>query len=298
MTAWVALFVCLFVCGGVAAQAQRERDPLAELSPQNQRLYRTYTGIFCRPFFRYGDDLFVLLPRHEKGHDNSSGRSADQARKDMTTVRTVRRSGFERKEREAPPEGEVVATAKIIPKLDVGHYGYVHAFTINEVLGPNEMIVGGLTLIPDDAIGRDNNEQRKELSNRQRRFKDKTYRVLGISTLRLKEGQVYTGTRGKGVKLAVMSTDKDHAFVLVSYDKLRRIRTHEFADLLAYVGLTPASFIDLVRDNRESKKTIAKGDQASWVALHKLMYDRYAIRAARAEAEAEAQAEAERRDEE
>lgn len=269
-----ALAVLVLFCTlAPLAPAQQSKDPYEGLDRDQRRVYQAYTRLFCAQFFRFGEKRFVVLPNHDRKRENSSGRTYDQAFEEMTITNTVRRNGAIREVKDYPEVGEVVADAKIIPAIDVGHFGYIHSATITDIIGPDEMIIESIILITMQDVGKTNNTLRKKLFERQKQYDKRTYRLLGFDTKGLEAGQTFAGPDDKGVHLAVMSTDRTHNFVLVNFDKLKRVRTTEFTEVLRYVDLEPLGFIDMVRDNRERLST--KGDQASLISIYRRFYNRY-----------------------
>ncbi len=270
--AWcVALLAVLF---GPSAGALAEReDPYEGLDREQVRVYQNYSRLFCTQFFRFNETRFVILPNHSPRRENSSGRTYDEAEAEMTQTRVVVRAGVRYEEKILPPAGEVIAWAMVIPDIEVGHYGHINSVVVDKILGPDEMIVRDLLLIPPDQVGTEKNELRRGLRDRQRQYAGKRYRLLGFDTAGLMEGQTYLGPDRKGLHIAVMSTDPEHRFVLVDFTKLERTKTNEFTEVLRYVKLEPAVFIDMVRDNRERHNT--KGDRESLISLYKRFYSRY-----------------------
>ena len=271
--AWrvVALSAMLLLAGWLAspAEALRREDPLATLNSAQRRVFQNYTRLYCLQFFRF-EERFVLLPNYQRSRENSTGRSYDQAYEEMTTYE-VHRLG--KKTAIPPNKAEVIVSAKVIPGIDVGHYGFVNSVVIKEVVGSSEMIVGNIELIPQSEVGTKNNAVRKAAAERQKRYANKTFRLLGFSTKDLKAGDKYYGPRKKGLQVAVMSTDPKHDFVLVNFDKLQRVRTSEFSEALSYVQIEPLAFIDMVRDNRE--KLATDGDKTSLIYIYRRYYNRY-----------------------
>lgn len=266
-----ALSAVLLLAGWLAtpSQAQRREDPLAGLDSAQRRVFQNYTRLYCLQFFRF-EDRFVLLPNYQRSRENSTGRSYDQAFEEMTKHEIV---GLGKKVSTPPPVAEVIVSAKVIPAIDVGHYGFVNSVVVKEVLGPDEMIVGEIELIPLSEVGTKDNAIRKAAADRQKQYEKQTYRLLGFNTRDLRAGDKYFGPQKKGLQVAVMSTDPKHAFVLVNYDKLKNVRTNEFAEALAYVQMQPLTFIEMVRENRETLAT--EGDKVSLITIYRRYYNRY-----------------------
>ncbi|MGB0767907.1 MAG: hypothetical protein ACPGYV_09360 [Phycisphaeraceae bacterium] len=265
------MLVTLFMAS--PADAARREDPLAGLTRDQRRVFQNYTRVFCQQFFRYDDDRFVLLPNYYRERENSTGKTYDQAFEEMTEIEVVKTRLITKEIRHEPPVPEVIIASKVIPAIDVGHYGFVNSVVVKEVIGPKEMIVSKLELIPPNEVGRENNALRRAAADRQREYAYSTYRMLGFSTKDLKPGDQYYGPRKKGLQVAVMSTDKEHNFVLVDYDRLSRVRTSDFAEALAYVKISPLEFLDMVRSNREQLTT--DGDKATLISIYRLYYNRY-----------------------
>lgn len=273
------LAVVVLLAGVVAtpAEALKREDPLAGLTSSQRRVFQNYTRLYCKQFFRFDDDRYVLLPNYERARENSTGKTEGEVEADLTVVKRERRRtslGYQMVEvKYPPPSAEVIISARVIPAIDVGHYGFVNSVRIKEIVGPTEMIVSRIELIPPGQVGTSNNELRIAAMERQKTYEYTTYRLLGFSTKDLEAGKTYYGPRKKGLQIAVMSTDPQHKFVLVNYDRLERVRTSEFANVLAYVQIEPLAFIDMVRENREKLST--KGDQASLISIYRRFYNRY-----------------------
>ncbi|MFK7789511.1 MAG: hypothetical protein AB8C95_08500, partial [Phycisphaeraceae bacterium] len=270
-----ALSAVLLLSGWIAgpAEAQRREDPLASLTSSQRRIFQNYTRMYCQQFFRFEDDRFVLLPNYERSRENSTGKTYDQAFEEMTEIEIIQLKLTTKEIKHPPPVAEVIVAARVIPSIDVGHYGFVNSVVVKEVVGPNEMIVTAIELIPSGEVGKTKNAWRKNAKQRQLEYKKSTYRLLGFSTKDIKPGDKYYGPRKKGLQIAVMSTDPQHEFVLVNYDRLERVRTRDFPEALAYVQITPIAFLDMVRENRETLST--EGDKASLIYIYRRYYNRY-----------------------
>lgn len=272
----IAIAVVFLLLSLTAPHALAQRsDPLAGLDSKQRRVFQNYTRLYCAQFFKYGQDRYVLLPNHYRKRENSNGRSYDQAEEEMTETRKVPGPYGAVDKKFPPPKGEVIAAAMIIPSIDVGHYGHINSVRITQIVGPEEMIVSSLVLIPKSQVNfRDDQYKiRKSIYEKQRQYASNRYRLLGFRTDGLRVGDNYTGPQRKGLHVAVMSTDPQHDFVMVNYDKLQRVRTSEFAKALGYVSLTPLDFIDMVRQNKEQLG--AKGDEASMLSIYRRYYNRY-----------------------
>lgn len=273
------LLAVVLLAGWLAgpAEAQRGEDPLAGLTSSQRRVFQNYTRMYCSQFFRYDDDRFALLPNHERSRENSNGKSYNQTKEDMTVTKYERRKTALGNQwgdvKYPPPSEEVIIAARVIPAIDVGHFGLVNCVTVKDIVGPDEMIVTAIELISPDDVGREKNDLRKAAAERQKEYAKNTYRLLGFSTKNLHAGDKYYGPRKKGLQVAVVSSDPQHKFVLVNYDELKRVRTSEFAEALAYVEIGPLAFIDMVRENRE--ELAADGDKASLIYIYRRFYNRY-----------------------
>ena len=270
-----ALFAVVLLAGWLAgpAEAQRREDPLAGLTSPQRRIFQNYTRLYCKQFFRYDDDRFVLLPNYYRDRENSAGRTYDQAYEEMSEIGFIG-SGLAKKQiKHPPPKAEVIISARVIPAIEVGHYGFVNSVIVKDIVGPDEMIVTAIELIPPGDVGRKKNNLRKAAVERQKEYVHKAYRLLGFSTKNLYAGDKYYGPRKEGLQVAVTSTDPQHAFVLINYDQLKRVRTSEFAEALAYVQIEPLAFIDMVRENREELGS--EGDKTSLIYIYRRFYNRY-----------------------
>jgi hypothetical protein len=261
----------LLACGWSGAAGAQEE----ELDREGQRVFRNYTRVFCLQFFEY-EDRFILLPNYYRAREASTGKTYDQAVEELTETRTERAGGnIVRHIEVLPPRGEAIAVSLVLPAIDVGHYGFIDAVTVVRVISENEMIVKDLRLIDPAAVGSENNTHRRALAERQKGYVDTTYRLHGFRTVGLTPGTLYRGPEDAGLHIAVAGADQHHNYVLINYERMRRIRTSQFADALAYVGITPAAFNEMVRGNREQHG--AQGDKATLIGLYKRYYTAFRV---------------------
>ena len=270
----VGLLAVALLLASLAPLAQAQRvDPLAQLDRDQRRVFKNYTRLFCAQFFSYGEGRYVILPDHYAKRENSTGKSASQIREELTIIKKEKRGLTVVDVKYPPPDAEVIAAAKLLPLMEVGHYGYINKVKVREIVGPEEMIVSSIELIPENLVGTTRNAHRERLVSLQRTYQHQTYRLLGFRTKNLREGQEYMGPTNKGMQIAVMSTDPTHSFVLVNYKDLDRVRTSDFHKVLAYVKMSPLAFLDMVRDNRERLQS--SGDKKSLISVYQRFYNRY-----------------------
>lgn len=269
---WMLLAVALLLAACLPCGAQQVDEGLDR---EGQRIFRNYTRVFCQQFFAY-EDRFVLLPNYYRAREASTGKTYDQAVEELTEVRVERAGGnVVREIKILPPRGEAIAVSMVLPAIDVGHYGFIDAVTVVRVISDTEMIVKDVRLIDPAIIGSENNTHRSALVERQKGYVDQTYRLHGFSTRGLTPGALYRGADDTGLHIAIAGADQHHNFVLINYDRMRRIRTSQFADALAYVDLSPAGFNEIVRGNRENHG--AQGDKVTMIGLYKRYYTAFRV---------------------
>ena len=86
----------------------------------------------------------------------------------MTWVEKIKRGAVTKEIKHEPPAAEVIVTSRVIPAIDVGHYGFINSVVIKDIIGPKEMIVTGIELIPASEVGTKNNARRKAAADRQK----------------------------------------------------------------------------------------------------------------------------------
>lgn len=268
----------LWVCVAGVLLAVARPAGAQELDRDGERLFRSYTRVFCQQFFTY-EDKFILLPNYYRDREASTGKTYDQVEEELTQTRMERVGGnIVREVVIPPPRGEVIAGALVLPAIDVGHYGFIDSVEVVRVVRDNEMIVKDLRLIDPGAVGGAGgaaNGLRKGLEDRQEDYEDMTLRLHGFSTQGLVPGQRYRGPREQGLQVAVAGADQHHNYVLVNYERMRRIRTSQFADALAYVDLSPAAFNELTRGNRVAHG--AQGDKRTLIDLYRMYYTAFRV---------------------
>lgn len=261
-----------------SGRKSRPQDMLRQLDRKQMSLYKAYSRIFCQRFFVFDKDKYLTLPNYRENTLNSSAKTIEGVTEQLTKVIDVRGQGglVIKEKKELPPRDEVMAVARALPDMNVGHYGYLTQVTVKEILGPMEMVVTEAVFVErEGGLGIDR-KYKRALYTKQEKYEDETYRLIGFSTTDIAEGSVYNGPDKRGLQVAVASTDTktENHCVLVNVDRLRVCRTYEFIIMLDYIDMTPAAFIDLVRENRK-EHGIEKGDTVSLMDIYPRFYKRY-----------------------
>ena len=166
--------------------------------------------------------------------------------------------------------------------MELGAYGYLHSVEVQEILGPDEMIVTEPWLIDPDRLDEQFKQEERRLKQldatradleelearwaqrraleeqqRQREFRQ-PMRLKGFATDGLEAGKRWLGPEGRGLQVALVKqenigSDQRPRFRMVATPADRfgdGLTQQQFVDLLAERGMDIAAFTDLVREMR------------------------------------------------
>ena len=278
----ILITICLLISSLQAmadsANKTRPQDMLRELDRKHMQVYKAYSRVFCQRFFVYDKDKFLILPNYRENTLNSSAKTIDGVTEELTKIITIRGGGgvVIKEKEELPPRDEVMAVARALPDMDVGHYGYLIQVKVKEVLGPMEMIVTEPVFVEREGGLGTERKNKRALHSKQEKYEEGTYRLIGFSTKELLEDSIYSGPDDRGLQIAVASTEPDteNHSVLVNVDRIRVCRTYEFVVMLDHIDMTPKTFIELVRENRKEYGN-EKGDVVTLMDIYPRFYKRY-----------------------
>ncbi|MCE9590615.1 MAG: hypothetical protein K8S99_08845 [Planctomycetes bacterium] len=250
----------------------------AEEVKRRERMWARYWPIFAKRFYKFGDDYVAF--DYDPKFANSRHLSSSEAIEKLTRVVETRSNTMVTSHRISPPRAEVDAIAKALPDMRVGAYGYVHSWTVEEIIGPDEMMVSQIWLIDREQMNRERDEmhrqtgwsdearnevkarfkERDELAQRQQN--DNYWRrlkVVGIPTRSLVPGVRWSGPKNDaGIQVAVLGAlrqrrnaegywDNRQVAVLLAAERLKAgLSEADFKAMLAKSGYTPDQFTKLV----------------------------------------------------
>jgi len=245
-----------------------------------RRLWERHRRVFAQRCARI-DDGFACCPAYDRRYPSSAGITVRQAHARLSETIKIHQANMVYTKTLRMPDAEAQAMAMPIPKLAVGEYGYLVSVRIDEILGPEEMIVSEPWLIDAARVNRDYRadrararqaededaaeawveriyEQRFALVDKQKdkHFTKATIRLVGFPTAGLSPDARWLGPADKGIQLFITGTETYGSerrprtrFVAVALNKVRfGLDEAGFIELLETRGLTPASFIELVMD--------------------------------------------------
>ncbi|MCC7191169.1 MAG: hypothetical protein IT444_00180 [Phycisphaeraceae bacterium] len=124
-------------------------------------LFRKYSQIIGRHYALYEGD-YVCVPSYDSRYPSSRGLTVNEAESQLT--RTVERTNgmVVQSTTIKPDRAEVEAFALPLPRMGVGEYGWIRGGTVEQVLGPADMIVKNIVLIDRDALTSSKERARKQ----------------------------------------------------------------------------------------------------------------------------------------
>jgi hypothetical protein len=267
----------------VAAEGLDERTrPLWE---RHWRVYAKNSAAF--------EDGFVVCPAYDKRYPSDAGMTVRQAEVKLSRKVKEGGGGLVMTRTVKMPLAEAEAMALPITKLSVGRYGFLASVQVDEVLGPESMVVKDLYLIDPLRLRRDYRADRARagragdrdtaeaelermyahrnaLAERQKQkaHRSVVLRLEGFSTDGLARGERWAGPDGEGLQVVIVKPEAygderrpKQRLVAVSLREVRwGLDEREFVRLLAGRGLSPAGFVGLVMEKMaEHDPRTAKG---------------------------------------
>ena len=270
-------FFCGFIASTTPILAGGDIDPrvppeIAALDRDTQAAWRSFSTRFSGHGAAF-DGVYYILYDYDRRYDSSARLAATQIERDLT--HTVQR-GLRTTEIK-PAQAEVDAACQLLPAMEVGSYGRVHRVTVREVLGPGSMVASNLELVDRRAVddGYRDLRRRAGTANREavewmfsvrkaavERQTDALYRerfrLVGYATERVREDEAWAGPEDEPLRLAVVGVEPADA---EGADTPRRLLAplgafrfgldqRQLIDLLAQRGVSPAQFVERVREAR------------------------------------------------
>lgn len=251
-------------------------DPGIELSPtQVDLIWRRNWPLYARSCIVFEGD-YAFCPGYSPQTPSSLGKTARQLIAESSREVRVRDGVLIRSRTITMPREEAEALANALPRLEVGAYGYIHSMRVDEILGPEEMIVSDIWLIDEEDLQRqidadervmqrarmDAAEQDRQIELRygQRRKLVETQderdfaqpvRLVGVNTRTVREKQRYTPPAG--LQIALVKRDppesrrREGRLVATPATQFGRgVSEAQFLEMLTARDYTQASFAALI----------------------------------------------------
>jgi len=274
------------------------------MDPATYDDWRRNHGRFARACLPDGQGGYHVLPMYDRRYPSSAGMTVRAAKTELT--RRVKENMFGegplvRTRIITPPDAEAEALAKALPALEVGQYGYVHSVEVEQILGPESMVIEDIWLIDEDAVddakraderraGRDDQAeavidamyaQREALIERQddRDFRRAEVKLTGFDTAGAVEGERWAGPEGQGLQIAVVGYEQYGSERRPKHRRVARpasdfgegVCETQFIELLEQRGLTPTQFIERIK--QEHRQTLDRDAADRAVFAHLLPAD-------------------------
>lgn len=255
-----------------ASSPKEEAPETQSASPAFQRKWTNFSRLIAKRFIRHEDSFIVI--DYDPLFDNTSRELPTEVASRLSRVVTERSGNMSVDRRITPPNSEIEAVTSSLREMCPGEYGMVHSWKIEQILGPEEMIVSSIWLIDADALkdemqavrrqsqSRDDTswfyEQRQQLASRQRGQGFKGYvKVLGIPTETARVGQRWLGVKPNGqIPIAVIAESqweqreknknrRQRGMLLMPAERFKKHLTEtEFVELLSRHDITREQFVD------------------------------------------------------
>ncbi len=295
------------------AAAAAPADDQEKLSEKEERKFSELAASYCKAVFPVKDD-YLLLPNYSATYPSSRGLSRVTMFNQLTDVRVLRSTHFnnglqiqEKREKKVPPVRGDVEAACALRNLNQGEYGELESVHIVKILGKDEMLVDDARLFDPKANSNliyssyrngDPNQRVQKLWQEVRESQEKVsrdangasrlFRLVGHSTLGLREGDRWSGPGGKRFKVAVGRVERaaveqknrfrgfqvpeavrdEELILLANPDKLgKSIEKKEFEAFLAKWKITKAEFLEICQLAAENNKGADKIKAAALAQL-------------------------------
>ena len=271
------LLLCGLCIAAVNARGEDNIDPripdeIAALDRDTQAAWRSFSTRFSGHGGAWGGVYYILYD-YDRRYESSAKLAAAQIERDLTHLVQQGLKTLEIK----PPKAEVDAACELLPGLDVGSYGRVHQVTVREVLGPEAIVASNLELVDRQAVDEAYRDLRRRAGSANRaavdwmfsvrkavaeRQNDTAYRnrfrLAGYAMDGVREDEAWAGPSGEPLRLAVVGVEPaDEAAadpprpLLAPLGAFRfGLEQRQFIDLLAQRGVSPAEFVERVREAR------------------------------------------------
>lgn len=175
------------------------------------------------------DGSFMVLPNYDRRLDSSRNITTSQAMEKLKVQKEVRQGNLVRVRSAYPDRADAEAYSKALPKMQVGHYGWVASAEVVKIIDRKQMIVKDIWLIDRPKVraayerdrvqsARENGgEENKELlrfnyatridmmeqqEDRDEGF-ERQFRLIGYDTRGLRVGDRWKGLNDEGFQVAV-----------------------------------------------------------------------------------------------
>jgi hypothetical protein len=248
------------------------------LDAPTYQLWERHWRYFAQKCALYEDE-YLCSPTFNKRYPSSAGITMRRAQQELAETVEYRKYNMTMTRTIKMPVAEAQAVAMVIPKLRVGHYGYLFSAEVESVLGPSSMLISDIQLIdagkvsteykadrakarslddPDEAEALVDKmySHREVLLDRQKQknFKRAVIRLEGFPTRGISEGQRWEGPRGEGFQVLLVRQElygegRQPRMRLVGVEPSRiawGLDEDAFIALLAERDLDPAGFVALI----------------------------------------------------
>lgn len=127
-------------------------DAPLETDPQHiVALWNQHWRVYARRFVALDGD-YAALATFDPRYPSSAGTTVSQAIRQNTESVRVSSGNLSRTVAIKPDRDDVEPAAKAIPDIKVGEYGWIDSAKVDEVLGPDAMVVSAIWLLDAEAV--------------------------------------------------------------------------------------------------------------------------------------------------
>lgn len=128
-----------------------------------ERLWNLNWRTFTTSFLEH-DGRFIPVPGYERSKPSSIGQSISDYRSESQWTQTFEDDrGKETTRKLTKPEEEAFAAVALIPKVEVGQYGYIHSGEIDKIIDDKTLELQDIWLVDAEAVRSEKQNVRKEL---------------------------------------------------------------------------------------------------------------------------------------
>lgn len=116
------------------------------------------------PSFMEYEGSYICVPNFDRSKPSSTGQAVSEYRAESTWTQTYEdERGKEVSRKLIKPEEEAFAAVAMIPKVEVGQYGYIHSGEIDEIIDDKTVELENIWLVDAEALREEKAELKKKL---------------------------------------------------------------------------------------------------------------------------------------
>lgn len=119
------------------------------------------------PYFIVHEGEFICVPGYDRNNPSSAGQSISEYRSESAWQQEYRdERGKDQSRKLTKPEADAFAAVALIPKVEVGQYGYILSGNIEEIVDDSTVELEDIWLVDADAVREEKQELKEKLWGR------------------------------------------------------------------------------------------------------------------------------------